>query len=103
MVAVHNLQENSIMIKLNFDQADEHAMTNFAYELIETLESHGIANRITNQHIMGLFCLQRSIQVSGNKSYMSGWLNAGYRYTEHVGICTDQLDFALTLLENSHQ
>ena len=88
------------MIKLNFDYSNESTMKNFAYELIETLESDGIANRITNQHIMGLFCLQRSIQVSESKIYMASWLNAAYRYAKEVGISTDKLDFAITLLGN---
>ena len=48
-------------INHSFDKVKEKSIIEVAFELIEMVEEHGVENAITQDHIMAIFCLERSI------------------------------------------
>lgn len=88
-------------IKQLFNQASEKSIITVAFELIEMVESHGVENKIRQDHIIALFCLERSVLYKNKgKLFMEAWLNAGYEYAESANVDKERLKFALSLLDS---
>jgi hypothetical protein len=83
-----------------FKQARQESMVTVAHELMESLETHGVEYGFSSDHVMAIFCLERSIKyVDKPKLFMAAWLTAGYEYAESANVEEQRLDFAMSLLD----
>ena len=87
----------------DFSKADECGMLRVASELAEWTESQGIEQGITTNHVVALFCLQRSMSyLHKGKALMAPWLSAGYQYAQDAGVADKQLKYAVSLLHEKN-